>query len=461
MIIFLCLAWAAWVLFVNGQQFDGYEMPYDDLGLSDACFDAVNTTVSSCPAWVAGYTGVEDSSFDIVPSEQLRVLCESTCRSDLASLRQAIQTACTEATDVMVPGGSIAYPATFMTDRYLYSTSLSCLTDPRWLGCSNLASWRGWYLCVSSPTGTAIVSEGSSTTTAVAEPTDAQSLSNANCAKWHEVLSGEDCSTISLKYAISLNTSYCVEAVGNIATYTGYVTSTAAYIFTKPAPTTYTPTPAATATPEPTASVYNNAFSSTIADAAAVDSCDIWASIADVTVDDLLSWNPSLSASDCAFMPGVQPSDCNCYIQLRAADKSAFNCTMFWSLFNVSVATVTSLNPWIGSDCDVGVWNVLSSDGFEQICVERNSSAVPTSKTSTILASTSTISTTATPPAEVMPDEASTCNKWHTVVSGDGCQAIADQNDILLSDFYKWNPSVGTSCSSLWLVCAICVGVSF
>lgn len=55
-------------------------------------------------------TLVRDSSFDIVPSEQLVVLCESTCRSDLASLRQAIQTACTEATDVMIPDGSIAYP---------------------------------------------------------------------------------------------------------------------------------------------------------------------------------------------------------------------------------------------------------------------------------------------------------------------------------------------------------------
>ncbi|KAI1831546.1 hypothetical protein DTO006G1_1843 [Penicillium roqueforti] len=86
-------------------------------------------TVTSCPAWV-GYTRVESASFDIVPSEQLVVLCDSTCRSDLASLRKAIQTACTEATDVMVPGGSIAYPATFMTDRYLYSTGLSCLTNP-------------------------------------------------------------------------------------------------------------------------------------------------------------------------------------------------------------------------------------------------------------------------------------------------------------------------------------------
>lgn len=96
---------------------------------------------------------------------------------------------------------------------------------------------------------------------------------------------------------------------------------------------------------------------------------------------------------------------------------------MFLSLFNVSVTTVTSLNPWIGSDCDTGVWDALSSDGFEQICVEGNSSAVPTSTISTILEPTSTIATTATPPEEVMPDEASTCNKWHTVMSGDDYQA--------------------------------------
>jgi hypothetical protein len=55
-------------------------------------------------------TLIRDSSFDIVLSEQLVVLCESICRSDLASLRQAIQTVCTEATDVMVLGGSIVYP---------------------------------------------------------------------------------------------------------------------------------------------------------------------------------------------------------------------------------------------------------------------------------------------------------------------------------------------------------------
>lgn len=43
----------------SGQQLDGYSFPYEMLGLSDDCFAAVNTTVTSCPAWVARYAGIE------------------------------------------------------------------------------------------------------------------------------------------------------------------------------------------------------------------------------------------------------------------------------------------------------------------------------------------------------------------------------------------------------------------
>lgn len=38
------------------QQFDGAVFSYETLSLSDNCFAAVNTTVSSCPAWLAFYT---------------------------------------------------------------------------------------------------------------------------------------------------------------------------------------------------------------------------------------------------------------------------------------------------------------------------------------------------------------------------------------------------------------------
>jgi hypothetical protein len=35
---------------VLAQQVPGNIIPYDNLGLSSACFDAVNSTVSACPA---------------------------------------------------------------------------------------------------------------------------------------------------------------------------------------------------------------------------------------------------------------------------------------------------------------------------------------------------------------------------------------------------------------------------
>ncbi|KAJ5218703.1 uncharacterized protein N7498_000802 [Penicillium cinerascens] len=642
----------ALLMVTQAQQFDGYVFPYDNLGLSDPCVAALNITLP-CPAWVARYTGLEDSSFEVLPAEQLTELCESNCRLNMQRVRQMIKDSCTT-DDVVMPFGSIAYPATFMIDRYIYSAGLSCLTDPStneycdtivssWMsngstyssaqncsacelsiqkfqlespfgyddeaanyfasltsscgatgydfatptayalnatstgtgstasatfsppcsgfhtvkedescvtiseansvstyslittnaldmacnllsegrnlclpstctthqlefgetcdsltsslgitmaqllawnpmintGCSNLASWRGWYICASSPYGTITVNAGTAVTTAAPVPTDAQPQTSTDCGNWHKVITDEDCSTISLKYTISLsdfyflnpqvdsscsnlwaNTSYCVKAVGNIATYSGYPVTTASYTFTKLPSTTYTPTPVATASLQPTASgtiadcsLYQNAFGSNVANVTSLNACYIWAVVAGVAVDDLLRWNPSLSPENCVFeseysyciisgetttstLPheycfapntsiiastSAQPADCNCYIQIREADKSkvilffkfeegvlivldVFNCTMFPSRFNVDMADVIALNPWIGADCD-GVWDALSSDGYEQICVEGNSmpshsSSFSTSGSSTTATATGpTVTSTATFPS--------------------------------------------------------------
>lgn len=52
-IIFACVST------VQGQQFDGFTFPHELLGLSDGCFSIVNRTVSSCPAWLPRYAGLE------------------------------------------------------------------------------------------------------------------------------------------------------------------------------------------------------------------------------------------------------------------------------------------------------------------------------------------------------------------------------------------------------------------
>lgn len=43
------------------------------------------------------------------------------------------------------------------------------------------------------------------------------------------------------------------------------------------------------------------------------------------------------------------------------------------------------------------------------------------------------------------------CTNFYLVVSGDTCSSIATAAGISLSDFYTWNPAVGTSCATLFL----------
>ncbi|KAG6168259.1 hypothetical protein E4U51_002407 [Claviceps purpurea] len=670
---------------VQGQQFDGYTFPHDLLGLSDGCFATVNKTISSCPAWLPRYAGLEGAAVEILPTEQLTTLCESSCRNDLQSLRASISQACTASSDVMVPN-KFAYPATFLVDRFLYAAGLSCLKEtasgkycdavvadwanqpnytsaqtcsqcelgiqqlqlaspfgfsdtlaqafanttqscsaadykfatptsyalnatqfpsqpPACTGtaytitqddscvtisgakgisthqlitmnnlnlgcdnlpaagqslclpagttcqtyqlelydtcetlmsswnatlaqvlawnpminpsCSNLASWRGWYLCASSPSGTNVVGPGNAVTTPAPVPSNAQPQSNTRCGQWYYVEAGEYCAAISLKFSLALSdfyflnpqinptcsnlwakTSYCVKPVGNVETYPGYTTTAPATTFTRPASTTdFVPSPIETPALLPRAPgtidgcfEYENAFDATskLKDLSVGNACSNWARFANVTVEELVEWNPSLSATgNCVLQAGqsycirkwespptvvlpydycvsvnrtripaspMQPSGCGCYTNFRIQDKANFNCSMVPQLFGITVAELTRLNPWIGSDCDTGIWSQMTPDGYEQVCVL--ASGTPTSTTSSTVPTTTVVA----PPAPTQPGASKNCKKWHTVVSGDGCWSIATAAGISLDDFYRMNTGVGSDCSALWLGYAVCVG---
>lgn len=43
---------------IAAQQFVDYIFPHELLGLSETCFAAVNTTVSSCPGWLPQHAGL-------------------------------------------------------------------------------------------------------------------------------------------------------------------------------------------------------------------------------------------------------------------------------------------------------------------------------------------------------------------------------------------------------------------
>lgn len=51
------------------------------------------------------------------------------------------------------------------------------------------------------------------------------------------------------------------------------------------------------------------------------------------------------------------------------------------------------------------------------------------------------------------------CDQFHLVSSGDTCASIAAGAEIPVADFYSWNPTVGSGCSSLWLGYYVCIDV--
>lgn len=89
------------------------------------------------------------------------------------------------------------------------------------------------------------------------------------------------------------------------------------------------------------------------------------------------------------------------------------------------------------------------------ICV--HVAGAPTTSSTTV---TTTTSADVTGPTPQQPGIIETCNKYHLVESGDGCTSIATKYGISLANFYHWNPSVGSSCGSLWLENYVCVGTS-
>ena len=51
-------------------------------------------------------------------------------------------------------------------------------------------------------------------------------------------------------------------------------------------------------------------------------------------------------------------------------------------------------------------------------------------------------------------------DNYYKVISDDTCVGVAYQHAITLSQFYSWNPAVGSNCQVLLAGYYVCVGVS-
>lgn len=130
----------------------------------------------SC-VWVSGNNSV--STYSLLVENSLNIACnnfpdpgESVCIPKTCS---TYQLSFTDTCDSLVAAWNITFAQLIAWNPMI---------NPP---CSNLASFRGWYICSSSPTGTISAGQGDAVTTAAPVPTDAQPQSNTDCATWYYV----------------------------------------------------------------------------------------------------------------------------------------------------------------------------------------------------------------------------------------------------------------------------------
>ncbi|KAI0103312.1 carbohydrate-binding module family 50 protein [Nemania sp. FL0031] len=170
------------------------------------------------------------------------------------------------------------------------------------------------------------------------------------------------------------------------------------------------------------------------------------ASVASVPTVTLKPSSPAWKPSPTQLINGVSTptptqagmvSNCNHFHFVESGQ----TCSAIAALYDISVAQFVQWNPAAKSDC-TGLW------ASTYACV---GVAPPTT-------TTSTLNGVATP-TPTQPGMVSDCNKFYFVVSGDNCASIASRTGISLAQFIQWNPSVGSTCTNLWLGVYACISV--
>ncbi|KAK3327087.1 hypothetical protein B0T19DRAFT_152062 [Cercophora scortea] len=106
------------------QQFANHTSSYETFGLSQGCFETLNTTVA-CSYRLSKHTMWDTTSVGYLDTAGLAEVCLDSCRNSLVDLRSAIQLACDNTTDT-ITHTNVKYPATYLVDTYLYFYDVSC-----------------------------------------------------------------------------------------------------------------------------------------------------------------------------------------------------------------------------------------------------------------------------------------------------------------------------------------------
>ncbi|KAJ8110046.1 hypothetical protein OPT61_g7001 [Boeremia exigua] len=384
--------------------------------------------------------------------------------------------------------------------------------------CSNLERFIGDTFCISNPYGDFSIPDQPIVTavpTPVPAPSDIAPNVTSRCGQFYRIGAGDDCSTVTLKFNILLsdfyflnpvidvscsnlwlNTSYCVQPVGDITTYPGYGGSTTATLppFTTGPKTSLPPNPDPVDAPDQIIIPMANdtrvdCWSYMWLNESSPESTDCWGIAAAIGIEreEFALWNPSLDQNPIDTENATYDYPCSAQVSVSycigiarptpvwdepavvikpptpRASGEIEGCIFWQEVFegdecagflpsSLTVADFFKMNPSVGKDCtglSVGTLYCLSTLEIGMWAPSEDiDSPSPTSTTAPISSGT---------PTPVQDGMVSGCTKFYQVVLGDGCWGISNANSIEPTDFYAWNPAVGSDCETLQPDYYVCV----
>ncbi|KAL6234218.1 hypothetical protein BDW75DRAFT_241322 [Aspergillus navahoensis] len=207
------------------------------------------------------------------------------------------------------------------------------------------------------------------------------------------------------------------------------------------------------------------------------DTCASLESYLGITQAQLISWSPSLSSTDCSLIVGN--SYCVEAPAVKTTTTKSTTTTISSSMGTTTAGTTTTTTKTTttttgGAPGPTQTGMVANGNAFYLVESGDTCYDVMTSYCNFTLSqfyswnpSMGTFCAGLQPgyyvvngPTPQQTGIVANCNKFYQVVENDSCQTIASGNSITLANFYNGNPAVGSSCSSLWLGYYVCVGVS-
>lgn len=305
---------------------------------------------------------------------------------------------------------------------------------------ANSSPINGTALCVLFPTGNYTLNDAP-------VPTNVAANTTTECAQYYTVQSGDGCPSIETEFGITdaqfkkMNPSINAQCT-NILLGVAYCV--------------FPDTPFA---PPSDSDIPGNVAQGTITEGCTKyytvvsgDSCAVIESEFNVTLAQFISFNPEIN-SQCTNLglgsaycvassnatstgpppnvaPGTITDGCTDYHTVVSGD----SCSVIETTFNLTLAQFIAMNPEINSQCT----NLILGDAY---CVHSSNGTTSTG-----------------PPTNLATGSLANCTTYHTVLSGDNCNAIDAQYSIAEADFLRWNPEVDVACTQILAGEAYCVG---